>query len=55
MKYFRATLTHDNGTTTIRTSASSREAAMNKICNAELCPESAVELSEISKGEFYND
>jgi hypothetical protein len=42
MKMYRITLKHDRGIIRIRTTSSSKQAAINKVCMAEGCPESAV-------------
>lgn len=42
LKSFSIKVKHDKGTKTIKTSASSEEAARTKVCNAEGCPESAI-------------
>ena len=41
-KKFKAELRHDNGTFTIITAATSKEAAIELIMGIELCPESAI-------------
>lgn len=42
LKKYSIKVKHDKGTITIKTSASSEEAARTKVCNAEGCPESAI-------------
>lgn len=42
VKKYAVKVKHDKGTKTIKTSASSEEAAKSNICKSEGCPESAI-------------
>jgi hypothetical protein len=44
MFYFTFLLKHDNGMSILKTSASSLEAAIEKVMQAELCPRRAITL-----------
>jgi len=42
MTIYKLTVTHDQGTMTVKTSASSKEAAIKKVCDMEGCPKRAI-------------
>lgn len=46
MKTYRLTINHDNGTFKIKTAASSKEQAINIVCEAENCPPGAIDKVE---------
>jgi hypothetical protein len=46
MKMYRITLKHDRGIICLKTTGSSQQVAINKVCMAEGCPERVVVKTE---------
>lgn len=55
MKYYWIKLTHDKGTSYLKTSSTSKEQAIKNTMAYENCPKRAIECKEISKELFSLD
>ena len=53
VKYYIAKITHDDGNLYVKTAATSKENAIESICNFENCPKQSIQsIVEVTPSEF---